>query len=518
MKATIALPRDTHPDLRGWNNLFASIVVFLVALPLSMGIAIASGAPPSAGLISAIIGGILVGAISGSPLQVTGPAAGLVVISYDLIQRHGLAQFGVILALAGLLQLLAGCLRLGMWFRAVSPAVIQGMLAGIGVVIFAAQLHVMLDAAPQAKALDNLLAVPAALWTALNPTDTSVHHWAALVGVTTLFILFAWKPLAPGWLKMVPAPLVAVLAAAGIAAWMELPIKYVEISPLHEAITWPSWDFHNWIPSPSHLLPAATIAAIASAETLLCATAVDKMHGRPKLRTHYDQELAAQGIGNFLAGLLGGLPMTGVIVRSAANVEAGSTSRWSAVLHGVWMLLLVAVCPWLLAYVPTASLAAVLVYTGIKLVNLPAMKDLAGFGRDQIPICVATLLLIVCTDLLTGVIAGLVLSAVGLFHHLTYFETRFVPESPEEMPNSWRLSLRGAATFLRLPKLAWALQKFPPQAHGILDTSELDVIDHACLDCLKTWEKQHLAGGGSVEIDWPQIEAQGAWSRRLRGH
>src|SRR6185436_15007977 len=132
MKATLALPRETFPDLRGWNNLFASVVVFLVALPLSMGIAIASGSPPSAGLISAIIGGILVGAISGSPLQVTGPAAGLVVISYDLIQRHGLAQFGVILALAGLLQFLAGCLRLGMWFRAVSPAVIQGMLAGIG--------------------------------------------------------------------------------------------------------------------------------------------------------------------------------------------------------------------------------------------------------------------------------------------------------------------------------------------------------------------------------------------------
>src|SRR6186713_2675036 len=126
MKATIALTRETHPDLRGWNNLFASLVVFLVALPLSMGIAIASGAPPSAGLISAIIGGILVGLISGSPLQVTGPAAGLVVISYDLIERFGMAQFGIILALAGLLQVLAGFLRTGLWFRAVSPAVIQG--------------------------------------------------------------------------------------------------------------------------------------------------------------------------------------------------------------------------------------------------------------------------------------------------------------------------------------------------------------------------------------------------------
>jgi len=322
MKATIALPREIHPDLRGWNNLFASIVVFLVALPLSMGIAIASGAPPSAGLISAVIGGILVGAISGAPLQVTGPAAGLVVISYDIIQRHGLAQFGVILALAGLMQVAAGCLRMGLWFRAVSPAVIQGMLAGIGIVIVAAQLHVMLDIAPQAKAIDNLITVPAALWTALNPTDASAHHWAALVGLTTLFVLFAWKPLAPGVLKMVPAPLVAVLVGAAIAAWMELPIKYVEISPLSEAISLSSWDYHRWIPSAAYLLPAATIAVIASAETLLCATAVDKMHGRPQLRTDYNRELAAQGVGNFLAGFAGPVVDRDPVVPLVAGQDA----------------------------------------------------------------------------------------------------------------------------------------------------------------------------------------------------
>lgn len=514
MKATIAIPRPTYPNLYGWNNLFASLVVFLVALPLSMGIAIASGAPPAAGLISAIIGGILVGLLSGSPLQVSGPAAGMVVISFGLIQQFGMAQFGVILLLAGLIQLVAGCLRLGMWFRAVSPAVILGMLSGIGLVIVSAQVIVMLDAAPQAKALDNLLAAPGAMWAALNPSDVSAHHWAALVGVTSLFILFAWKPLVPGALKMVPAPLVAVLAGAGIAAWMELPIKYVEIAPLSEAITWPSADWHRWIPTTAHLLPAVTIAIIASAETLLCATAVDKMHGNARLRTNYDRELAAQGIGNFFAGLLGGLPMTGVIVRSSANVEAGSTSRWSAVLHGVWMVLFVVACPWLLAYIPTASLAAVLVYTGIKLVNVTAMKDLARYGKDQIAICVATLLLIVATDLLTGVIWGLILSAIGLFHHLTFFEAQFVPESAAEKPNTWCLQLRGAALFIRLPKLAWGLQKFPSQSRAVIDSTKLEVIDHACLDCLKTWEKQHRSGGGSVEIDWPEIEAKGAWSRR----
>ena len=517
MKATIALTREAHPELRGWNNLFASIVVFLVALPLSMGIAIASGAPPSAGLISAIIGGILVGMIAGSPLQVTGPAAGLVVISYDLIDRFGMAQFGVILALAGLLQILAGLLRIGLWFRAVSPAVIQGMLAGIGVVIFAAQFHVMLDEVPKAKAIDNILAMPASLFTGLNPNDVTAHHWAGLVGVTSLFILFAWKPLAPGVLKMVPAPLVAVLAAAGIAAWMELPIKYVEIVPLSEAVDFSGWDWHHWIPNAAHLLPAATIALIASAETLLCATAVDKMHGNPKLRTNYNRELAAQGVGNFLAGLFGGLPMTGVIVRSSANVEAGGTSRWSAVLHGVWILLLVAVCPWLLAYVPTASMAAVLVYTGIKLVNVAAMKDLARFGRDQVAICLSTLLLVVFTDLLTGVVVGIVLTAVRLYHHFTFFESRLKQDVVDKVPACWRLTLRGAALFVRLPNLAWALQKVPSQSRAVIEITELQVIDHACLDCLKSWEMQHVAAGGSVEIDWDQLEARGAWSQRIPG-
>jgi len=158
----------------------------------------------------------------------------------------------------------------------------------------------------------------------------------------------------------------------------------------------------------------------------------------------------------------------------------------------------------------------VLVYTGIKLVNVPVIRDLARYGRDQIPICAATMLLIVFTDLLTGVIAGLALSAIGLFHQLTSFETCLADVSVDERANTWRLNLRGAALFLRLPKLAWALQKFPPQAHAVIEAGELDVIDHACLDCLKTWEKQHLAGGGTVEIDWREIEAKGAWIKRFR--
>ena len=215
------------------------------------------------------------------------------------------------------------------------------------------------------------------------------------------------------------------------------------------------------------------------------------MHGRPKLRTHYDQELGAQGIGNFFSGLLGGLPMTGVIVRSAANVEAGAppagprfARRLDAAARGR--------CPWLLAYVPTASLAAVLVYTGIKLVNVPAMKDLAGFGRDQIP-SVATLLLIVCTDLLTGSLLGWCCRG-GTVSSLDVLRNAVRPRVARGNAECLATKFRGARRS-GLPKPSLGLAKFPPQAHAILDVSGLEVIDHACLDCEDLGEAAPASGG-----------------------
>jgi len=207
-----------------FHDFMASIVVFLVALPLCMGIAIASGAPPALGLITGVVGGLVVGAIAGSPLQVSGPAAGLTVLVWEMINQHGIGMLGAIVLLAGLIQIGMGALKAGPWFRAISPAVIQGMLAGIGVLIIGSQIHVMVDDAPKGSGLTNLLSIPEAIWKGLTPMDGSSHHLAAIIGVITMAIIFSWS-YAPKKLKIVPAPLVAVRKGSNISS-VALPAQF----------------------------------------------------------------------------------------------------------------------------------------------------------------------------------------------------------------------------------------------------------------------------------------------------
>jgi MFS superfamily sulfate permease-like transporter len=284
------------------------------------------------------------------------------------------------------------------------------MLAGIGVLIFASQFHVLVDDAPKGSGLDNLLSVPEAVWKGLiAENEFSTHHKAALVGVLTILTVVAWKPLAPRKLHVIPGPLVVVVATA-VAGWQGYTltdpgrsIRCVDLPDnLADAIRWPTLEMLpaalNW----PILAAAASLALVASAETLLCATAVDQMHRGP--RTRYDQELAAQGVGNMLCGAIGGLPMTGVIVRSAANVQAGAVSRLSAILHGFWLLVFVSFLPFVLEMIPTASLAAILVYTGWKLVNPHTIRMLWQYGKSELFIYLATVIGIVVTNLLTGIL------------------------------------------------------------------------------------------------------------------
>jgi MFS superfamily sulfate permease-like transporter len=478
-------------------DLLASIVVCLVALPLCMGIAMASGLPASAGLLCGVVGGIVVGALGGSPLQVSGPAAGLTVIIWEIVQELGIEWLGAVVLLAGGLQLLAGILRLGQWFRAVSPAVIQGMLAGIGVLIFASQFHIMVDDAPRGSGIANLLSIPESLMKGIVPRGDSTHDDAARIGLLTIAILLLWKPYVPRWLKRVPPALVAVVTASIVAAWLDSPIRHVAMPEnLSEAIRFPIFpnDFPRWI---TVLTSSASVAFIASAETLLCASAVDRLHSGP--RTQYDRELGAQGIGNLVCGLIGALPMTGVIVRSAANIEAGARSRASAVLHGVWLLALLCLCPGLLRWVPTASLAGLLVYTGYKLIDPTAIRRLYGFGKGEIVVYASTLIAIVLTDLLTGVLVGMAASLAKLIWTISHLSVRLV-QNPGERHAT--LHLRGAATFVRLPKLAAPLERLAPGTQLYVHLEELDFIDHACLDLFMSWEKQQAPHGGCLIIDW----------------
>jgi MFS superfamily sulfate permease-like transporter len=484
------------------TDLLASIVVFLVALPLCMGIAIASGVPPAAGLITGIVGGLVVGFLAGAPLQVSGPAAGLAVIVWELIQRHGLAALGIIVLLAGMIQLTAGAMRLGQWFRAVSPAVIQGMLAGIGVLIFASQFHVMVDDRPKGSGLTNLLTIPQAIQRGVTPVEGTSHHLAALVGLLTIASIVLWMHFAPRRLKMIPAPLAAVVVAVIFAGVLALPVRYVAVpSNLLDAVRLPSSETLALVASGPILGAALALAVVASAETLLCATAIDQRHTGP--RTNYDRELMAQGVGNMLCGALGALPMTGVIVRSAANVEAGARTRLSAILHGAWILAFVAAMPWALERIPVSALAAVLVFTGYKLVNPVAIRALARQGRAELAIYAATVVGIVATDLLTGVLIGLGLSLAKLVYTFTHLTAEV---EPGPTPGSHRVVLDGTATFVRLPKMAAALATLPAGSTVEVCAQRLAYIDHACMELLSSWERQHRAAGGTVTISWERLE------------
>lgn len=603
-----------------------------------MGIAIASGVPVVAGLITGIVGGLIVGWFSGAPLQVSGPAAGLTVIVYDLVQHHGLEVLGIAVLIGGALQLTLGLMRYGGWFRAVSPAVIHGMLAGIGVLILSSQFHVMVDDSPKGNGIANLVSIPEAIRKGLpmpeigtleertsrrdllqqfgalheqqvqlselaaeripatpedadhhpesplsdqsqlvplavkqqelsdqltvlverldtrgvsetvgdpaslkQATDQSLervrialgdlqqghaagvhssqkhilhsletvldelknHDWAAKVGWLTIIVLLVWKAIGSTRRTMIPASLIAVVVATIAATVLKLPVLYVEVPDnLWSEIHFPSLTVLASIPFGVVFQAGVVLAVVASAETLLCATAVDQMQS--DTRTNYDKELAAQGIGNMICGLLGGLPMTGVIVRSSANVEAGAKTRLSTILHGGWLLLFVSLLAFVLRLIPTSALAAMLVYTGYKLINFKAIQDLRQYGWGEVAIYFVTLGTIVCTDLLTGVLTGIGLAAIKLLHTFSHLDARLEVDREKQTAV---LKLEGAATFIRLPLLATELERVPHNIELHVDFERLNHIDHACLDLLMNWAKQHEGTGGTLVIDWESLHA-----------
>lgn len=478
------------------RDFTASIVVFLVAMPLCMGIAIASGVPPEKGLLTGIIGGIVVGALAGSPLQVSGPAAGLAVIVFEMVRDKGLSALGPILVLAGLIQLVAGIMKLGGWFRAISPAVVHGMLAGIGVLIVVGQFHVLFDATPLPNGLANLAAMPGRLL-GLSAVDIEAAELAFGIGILTIAVMIGWEKFRPKSLKLVPGALLGVLAGTFVAFGFGLDVARVEVpASIVAAIVPPGPDmFARWA-DPSIILSAAVIAFIASAETLLSAAAVDRMHDG--VRTNYNKELRAQGIGNLLCGAAGALPMTGVIVRSSANVQAGATTRLSTILHGIWILAFVAALPWMLREIPMAALGAVLVVTGVRLVSLSHVRHLFDhYGVLPAIIWATTLIIVVAEDLLTGVLVGVALSLLELLP--VFNRLRLKVDSTEDKQGR-AIRLAGSATFISLPKLTDALDSVPSKVPVRLDLTELGSIDHTSAELLREWMQRRRLAGDSVEV------------------
>jgi MFS superfamily sulfate permease-like transporter len=476
------------------RELLASVVVFLVALPLCMGIAIASGMPPAKGLITGIIGGLVVGWLAGSPLQVSGPAAGLAVLVFEVVREHGMGMLGPILLLAGILQIAAGRLKLGCWFRVTAPAVVYGMLAGIGVLIVLSQMHVMFDGGPKPSGLDNLVAFPSTLLGAVGPGS---GMQAGMLGLGTILVMFLWDKFRPQSLRFVPGALLGVGIATFASLALALQVKRVEVPDnLADAIDWLRPADLMSLADPAILIAAFAVAFIASAETLLSAAAVDRMHAGQ--RSDFDKELSAQGVGNVLCGLVGALPMTGVIVRSSANVQAGARTRLSTMFHGLWLLAFVLLLSSVLQSIPVASLAGVLVYTGCKLVDLKAFRGLGRYGRMPMFTYAATAAAIILTDLLTGVLVGFGLTLVKLAFKASRLKINLVPLEQE---GEMELRMVGSATFLKVPALTKVLETVPAGSTVHVPLANLSYIDHSCLELLEEWGRANAAQGSRLIIE-----------------
>ncbi|GAA4987957.1 SulP family inorganic anion transporter [Kitasatospora paranensis] len=467
------------------TDVAASLVVFLVAVPLCVGVAVASGVPAELGLVTGIVGGLVTGLLPGSSLQVSGPAAGLTVLVYEAVATYGLPALGVIVLAAGLLQLLMGVLRLGRLFRAISVSVVHGMLAGIGLVLVAGQLYALAGARAPGSGPANIAGLPGLAADTLESPRTLA---SLAVGAGTIAVLVLWRRL-PAVVRTMPAPLAAVGLATAVTAVAGLPVAKVEVKGLLGVVDLPDSAGLAVLTGTGAMATVLAFTLIASAESLFSAAAVDRLHDGP--RTDYDRELIAQGVGNTLCGLLGALPMTAVIVRSAANVQAGARTKVSRVLHGVWLLLFAALLPAALGVIPLAALAGVLVHAGTTLLPLSALVPLWRSHRGEVVVLVATAVGIVATNLFEGVLLGL-----GLAVLKTAWDTSAVHlEVSGEPDGPILVALAGNATFLRLPRILGTLESLPRDRPIALDLTGLRHLDHACRTALQDWAGRHHAQG-----------------------
>ena len=461
----------------------ASLVVFLVALPLSLGIAAASGAPIMAGLIAAAVGGIIAGSLGGSPLQVSGPAAGLTVIVAGLVQEFGWQVTCAITAAAGVVQLLLGISRVGRAALAVSPVVVKAMLAGIGITIMLQQIHVLLGSRPAGSALENLTGLPAAI------INLELH--AALLGLAVVAILLGWKHL-PAAVRRVPGPLAAVVAGTALSVAFAPAVERISFNgSILDAVALPQLPDGNWRAIAFAVL---SMALIASIESLLSAVAVDKMHNGA--RTNLNRELMGQGAANIVSGSLGGLPVTGVIVRSATNVEAGAATRASAVLHGVWVLAFSALFAGLIQLIPLAVLAGLLVVIGARLIKVADIRTSRRTG--DLLIYTVTLLCVVFLNLLEGVLIGLALAAVSVLWRVLRASVQAHPPVPPS--DLWRITITGSCSFFALPRLNRVLHSVPDGKDVVVELNA-DYLDHAFREAVVAWRKQYQATGGTVALE-----------------
>lgn len=495
-----------------WSDMFknfsqdlpASIVVFFVALPLCLGIALASGAPLFSGVIAGIVGGIVVGLASGSQLGVSGPAAGLAVIVLTAIGTLGnFETFLLSVVLAGVIQYLLGLFKAGFIAYFVPSSVIKGMLTGIGLLIILKQIPHAFgydadfegDEAFEQASGENTFTALSNAWDFLTPG-------AVLIAIISFAILIFWDTVLSKkhrFFQILQGPIVVVLVGIVLnLAYQKgmlpfsLDTNQIVSLPVANGIgdfvsffTYP--DFSQWS-NLAVIKTAIVLAIVASLETLLCVEATDKLDPLKRV-TPTNKELRAQGLGNIFSGLIGGLPVTQVIVRSSANITFGAQSKLSAVLHGVWLLLSAITIASFLNLIPLASLATILIMVGYKLAKPSLFKQMYGLGWEQFVPFMVTIIAIVFTDLLTGIGLGLLVGLGFALHH-SYRNSYHMKDikTTEEGHEVHHIVLAEEVSFFNKARIIEALEAIPANAKVIIDCSKSKAISYDVAEYLRDYE------------------------------
>ena len=520
----LSLPKTGLPGLvENWrSDLLSGFLVFLIALPLCLGIAMASGFPPMGGIITAIIGGLVVSRINGSFVTINGPAAGLIVVIVDAVQALGqgdaMAGYRYTLAaivIASALQVLLGIFKAGKLSAFFPSSVVHGMLAAIGIIIMAKQIHTLLGVKPEAKSLLGVIAeVPHSIIN-MNPE-------VAFIGLCGLALLIAWALIKQPILKMIPAPLLVVLMGLGLGQYFDLDhihqylfLPDAEILPHHEFTVGPSFlvavpenflagfyfpDFSK-IADHEFWISVVTIWLVGSLESLLSASAVDKLDPYRR-NSNLNRDLTAVGIGNMIAGMIGGLPMIAEIVRSSANINNGAKTAWANFFHGAFLLIFVALFPKLIHEIPLTSLAALLVFTGFRLASPKEFAKTLAVGVDNFAVFVITIIGVLATDLLIGVAIGIVLELLihvsrGLKLSNAFTMAYHVNQTDE---NTYHLEVSGAAVFSNFITLKSLLADFPEHKTVIFDLTEAELIDHTVMEFIHHYCDEYNHNGGRVKL------------------
>jgi len=500
-----ALPAPPEPQgfAATWKaDVRAGLVVFLVALPLCLGVALASGAPLMSGVVTGVVGGLVVSRLSGSQLMVSGPAAGLTAIVLAAITELGSFQaFLAAVVLAGLLQLVLGWARAGIIAYYFPSSVIKGMLAAIGLILILKQIPYALGSGIEVfESASFRVTGGGNTFTELARAPGSLHAGAFGLSLLSLLVLVAWdRPALAKAKRLVPGALVAVLLGVGGNALFALAVPALTIpatglvnlpvpegvGALGEYLTFPDWSAFT---RPAVYTVAVTVALVASIETLLSLEATDKLDPH-KRTTPANRELLAQGIGNTVCGLVGGLPMTGVIVRSSANIDAGGKTRWASFFHGALLATAVLSVPALLNRIPLATLAAVLIYTGYKLANPRLFADAYRIGWKHLVPFAVTVVAILLTDLLVGI--GIGVAVAGAFILVNNYRTAYFLHREESADHHRvRITLSEDVSFLNKASILRLVNELPEHSVVTIDGTRSEHIDTDVVELLREFEQR----------------------------